>query len=513
MALSDLRTSWHRFAAGQAVTARAVNFATLSSFRLFAGWLAHRSAEADGTPLSMVAGRDLELTVSGLTVTVKAGVLWAAGIDDPNMPTPIAAPIEAQYDAHKAALYPLWLGSDATLTLSDGDATHPRRDLIVVTPGTSEDAYETATTVRRWLQPLTRALTRPADISPRQTWTATPSVVAGTPAASPSLPATPAGTIAIGWVEVPAGATSATTTLSMRDTRPHMWREAGHDTIPPDQYARPIVVSGGDVTESSPAAMTVEVADVVTDAPITNAGGYRRRTPGRTLEIGANSSGSTRIDTVVAVRSTSSGFTLPDQIGVVEGSQLWGPDAVVGGTRIPLAHVTVPNGATSITNAAIDDVRHARWHRESDTYRDDTFFAKIDAEAYDTDRREVTITAVDGEGAPVTGGFTGFVVEVYTYSDLSGLRSADATNTIANPTTGSSVRTGSRNRDILYPDVAGSTVVFDLLHAADVWLRVQPIVMPAVSSPTSGARSSYTLRGDDRPNVVPGGETWIGLGA
>ena len=76
------------------------------------------------------------------------------------------------------------------LTVSAADATFHRYDLLSI-------AYSQTTPTDSAGQPTTLD-------------TATPTVVKGTAGASPVLPALPAGSVQIGWIDVPPGVTSAT---------------------------------------------------------------------------------------------------------------------------------------------------------------------------------------------------------------------------------------------------------------------------------------------------------------
>lgn len=130
---------------------------------------------------------------TGLFAAVSAGLAFrydSSGVD------------LAAIDAHPWRL--VSLRQATTVELSAGDATHPRIDLIVVADGEADGALVSVPI----FDPTTR-LFGPEN-HPRERLNApTFSVVQGTPAASPVAPATPAGSLLLSRVSVPAGAASA----------------------------------------------------------------------------------------------------------------------------------------------------------------------------------------------------------------------------------------------------------------------------------------------------------------
>ncbi len=93
----------------------------------------------------------------------------------------------------------LFRGADVTKTVAAPDATNDRIDIIVV-----KDAIVTETTgSRKYKDAGTGAITTETKILQKD-WEAEVTVVAGTPAGSPSAPATPAGYIKVCEIEVTA---------------------------------------------------------------------------------------------------------------------------------------------------------------------------------------------------------------------------------------------------------------------------------------------------------------------
>ncbi len=153
---------------------------------------------------------------------------------------------------------------------------------------------------------------------------------------------------------------------------------AGANTSDFMHVASDFILSGGVTTqtaqgfyvqESSPAGMSVRVNPgtcYVPYASYTLNGGVNKffrveSTATESLSIGANSSGSTRIDLIcVAVDAVTDPNTEATNVGsalVVAGT----PGAGIPATpnnHLVLAQVTVVNGASSIANAAIADVRN-----------------------------------------------------------------------------------------------------------------------------------------------------------
>jgi hypothetical protein len=192
---------------------------------------------------------------AGMTVLVATG--WAAivGTSTTNMGTYVA-----------------YNDASTTLTITAANPTNPRIDRVVAT---IEDAYYSGSTN-----------------------TVVYSVVAGTPAGSPSAPATPANSISLATVAVAAGATSITS-ANITDTRVLA-------TVPSATLTSPVVIAPEERTTVSATAATGTVNfDLLTQGVLyytTNA------SANWTLNFRANST--TTLNSVLAVGDSISAVFL-----------------------------------------------------------------------------------------------------------------------------------------------------------------------------------------------------------
>jgi WD40 repeat protein len=106
-----------------------------------------------------------------------------------------------EFVAESGAPFAVVLPENTNVTLSAADGTNPRIDVIEIRPVRSE--YDPQT--RKFRDPVTNAISS-AVIPTNVSYQAEIQVVEGTPAASPSAPASTAGWIKIAEVTVPAGA-------------------------------------------------------------------------------------------------------------------------------------------------------------------------------------------------------------------------------------------------------------------------------------------------------------------
>lgn len=115
----------------------------------------------------------------------------------------------AEADAFEPIYKPIFIAAQQSGTLSAHDPTNPRIDILTLAPATVDDENDTR-------KILTAGVLTPTSVDTRRRRAFTLGVVAGTPAGSPSVPATPAGTIKIAEITVPA--TSGPITVT--DVRP-----------------------------------------------------------------------------------------------------------------------------------------------------------------------------------------------------------------------------------------------------------------------------------------------------
>jgi hypothetical protein len=283
----------------------------------------------DDQPISGFPGPDdckVSLSAAPLTIQVRKGI----GLYYDS----------AETDAFGMHYKPIVVGANFTEVLSAHDATNPRYDLICLAPSTTDD------------QPSSRLVlnTGTTSINKRTRLSYEFQVVEGTPAASPSVPATPAGYIAIARVLVPA--TSGTVTIY--DVRPILSRGHGWAPDPASEYVDDggfVPGSGGEllVTESSVPSLTLQVA--AGDVVVKHSKGPRRlRIPATTVVHGAAHATLDRIDTVVV---EADGLVSAQQ-GTPDANPV-APSLGLGMT--PIADVYIAALDTSLVNANITDRR------------------------------------------------------------------------------------------------------------------------------------------------------------
>lgn len=119
----------------------------------------------------------------------------------------------------------LYLGTDTNVTHLAADATNPRIDLICVQAARAT----TKTAARNFKDPSTGVVTTPTQ-NVETDWAPTLQVVAGSPAGSPSAPATPSGWIALAQVLV-AASTGIAGSSSYTDVRPRFKKGSGWKSV------------------------------------------------------------------------------------------------------------------------------------------------------------------------------------------------------------------------------------------------------------------------------------------
>jgi hypothetical protein len=242
----------------------------------------------------------------------------------------------AESGAFSAHYKPIIVPSAFTHELGAHDATNPRIDIVCLAPSTTDD------------QPSSRLVlnTGTTSINKRTRLSYDYTVVAGTPAATPSAPAVPSGYVKIAECRVPATSGSAVIT----DHRPRL--VLGQAFTEADYISDSYVPGSGaelQVSATSPAAMAVDVASG--ECVIVATSGVRRRRYGnQRLTVTAADPTNPRIDIVVAKPDG----TLAVTAGTPAGSPV-APSPSTG--EEVLAQIAVAAAAASIVGANITDMR------------------------------------------------------------------------------------------------------------------------------------------------------------
>lgn len=298
----------------------------LQSLTSMLAWL-YRDQGADA-PGSGFPGDDCAVSyVSGTTVRIAKGIGFYYD--------------SAETDAFGMHYKPIVVAAADDEALGAPDA-NPRIDLVCLAPATTDDESEG----RLYKDPSDGSVGVTAT-NKRTRLSYAVQVVAGTAAVTPSAPAVPSGYIALAEVLVEAGPT-----LTITDRRTILALGQFHAPDPHADYLESFVpgsITELAVTESSPAAMSVEVATGV--AVIKSAAGTRRyRYQATTLVIAAADPSDPRMDVIVADDDGT--------VKVLEGV----PNAVpvpqaIGDGQVGLATVTVAAAVATVVTANIADVR------------------------------------------------------------------------------------------------------------------------------------------------------------
>lgn len=169
----------------------------------------------------LVAGKANDMRVD---VSAGAGWLYDAGVSSPQHPSQFVSIRE----------------DDTSDALNDGDGTHPRIDVISITPSSALLDSEPVLQVGGG--------TTPAPIRRGPDYTI--NITEGTPAASPVAPSTPSGAMKVAEVLVPAGLTAGgggTASATITDYRNHrgLIRRGPLDAIAPELQRYVTAWSGG----------------------------------------------------------------------------------------------------------------------------------------------------------------------------------------------------------------------------------------------------------------------------
>lgn len=286
---------------------------------------------------------------------------------------------------------PIVVGTALTGSLSAHHATLPRIDVLSLTP-----AYVADAAASRNLKDPGTGVVSSTSVAQRLRFGATLVVTAGTPGATPAVPATPTGHVAIARARVPATSGAAV----YEDVRPVL--EIGHllKGAPPRYAVGDFVPLGGasalEVTESATPAMSV----LVNRGRATIAG-VTRNYPQETLVVTAADPTNPRIDRVIAKEDGTLAVTAGTPAGIPAAPALIA-DA------ISLALISVPATDTAITNSQITDDRerepyHGTTHIKAGTINHDrmdirTIGVKLTAGAQVGDTIPIDIDVVYPDG-------------------------------------------------------------------------------------------------------------------
>lgn len=291
-----------------------VRVGTMVEQTVYNGLLARLFCDSAGVPMSGFMGDDCLVSINaGLVLDVAKGF----GMFYDSTATGEFAPW----------WLPMVLDSVGSVTLGAHHATLPRIDVVCLAPATEDDNSET-------VYVKSGGVVSSTSENKRRKWAGTLSVVAGTPNASPAVPATPAGKVALAEVSVPATAGAVT----VRDVRPIL--PLGYDLRPAGIVGYcanhiPSEASGALLVATS-SGMIVSVAAGV--AYILGRPYYYKR---QFVTIPTN--GSDQVYYIVA-----------DQDGTIQTLTAPTTPSV---SQVLLCTVSVPGGATSVISGYLSDGR------------------------------------------------------------------------------------------------------------------------------------------------------------
>lgn len=294
---------------------------------------------------------------------------------------------------------PIVRASAYTGSLGAHDATHPRLDRVCIRPSTTADQAAS----RNVKDPGT-GIVSSTSVNQRLRLASDVLVVAGTPAASPTPPATPAGYVAIGEALVPAVSGAAT----WSDIRPVL--ELGHyfRGLPVHAVGNYVPLGNSNellVTAASPAAMSVYVTRG--RAVINGINRFYRAAVYPPLTVTAAHASLGRFDLVVARQNGT--------LDVVAGTPGSGVPPAVPSNAVPLAMITVAPAVTTIVSGNLTDLRPR-----------EPFVGTTHLQARSTSHsrlNEQTVKVAVSAGAP--SGDTCLLTVTLTYPDGSALPSTD----------------------------------------------------------------------------------------
>ncbi|MCI0346890.1 MAG: hypothetical protein L0221_15840 [Chloroflexi bacterium] len=313
---------------GEKITSADLNeVGTMALQSLFNGVLARLvQSDVDGDPIEGFVGDDCLVTVSAdLTLDIAAG--FGVFYDT------------TAADEFGTVLKPICVPATFQVTLGARDATNLRVDIVCLAPAITDDQSES----RNVKDPSDGSLSTTSVNKRRQLYYAS-QVVAGTPAASPTAPATPSGYIKLAECRVPATAGA----VLIDDFRPRLVFGADVSPDPGADYASNFVPGSStelSVGETSPASMAVLVQGG--EAVIL---GQRFRHGRQKLAVTAADATNPRIDLVVA--------NADGTLSVVAGTPAGSPTApTAAADQANLAQIAVAALQVSVVGANITDTR------------------------------------------------------------------------------------------------------------------------------------------------------------
>jgi hypothetical protein len=347
---------------------------------------------ADGNPINGFFGDGCKVTASGLTATIPAGY----GIYYDTTAT----------DEFGLVYRPIVVPVATTQAIDAHHATNRRYDLISLAPATDDDQSAT----RNVKNPSTLVVSS-TNVDKRRRLYYTLTYTAGTPAATPADPATPAGHIAIARIRVPAAAGA----VSVDDLRPKLQIAAQAASEPPSEYASSFIPGSSTelaVTED-PDGASMRVVVASGSAVIA---GYRYRYGRTELTISTADATNPRYDLIVA----DTDGTVKVKTGTPAGTPV---PPTADTDQVALAQVSVPAADTTIANSQITDQR-VREPYSGTHIRDNTILAEkmyinvrpIRAALTDNPEAanniDIDVQVQDGDGNDITDQRT-FLARIY----------------------------------------------------------------------------------------------------
>ena len=354
----------------------AMVFRTL--FGLFCARLFTNPVEVTG-PLDGFFGEDcLVEHVSAMNVRVKPG---------------FGLQVVTPADNYSPSFQPVVVESNTTQAISTADATHPRIDVIAIKASTTDTESASRNTYGGGSS-MVNTVRKPSALI---------SYTAGTPAASPVAPSTPAGYIKIAEVTVGAGAT--TVSGQIRDCRPLLrFDPAMVLAEPPAEYHTNFVPgSGNELLVSVAGTGSIKVTVQDGEAVIN---GYRHKYTPAVLTLSAGHASLPRIDLICADDE--------GEVIVLAGtpnSPAVGGIATPGAGEMILAYVLVPATVVNGSGCTATDYR----------VREPVGTAQIRDDAVTEDKiidGAVTTAKIDDEAVTTPKVFAGLrpVIPVITYT-------------------------------------------------------------------------------------------------
>lgn len=285
--------------------------------------LARLCQNDSGSPFEGFFGEDCDVSITaGLVLAIAPGVGFYYDTAD--------------VDAFGPCYKPIVVSTAGSVTLGAHNSS-PRVDIVCLAPLLDEDQSES-----RSVKDGSGTVTAQS-VDKRARWSYTALVVAGTPAAVPVAPATPAGYLLCATVVVPA--TSGA--VVVHDARPRLALGQDLRTDPSSDYAANFVPSGGlAVTAGTGLQVRVAKGEAIIQ-------GYRYRYARENLTITAAHATLDRYDAVVA----DADGTLQILVGTPGAPAEPSPAA----DQVGLAVVEVLATATTVT---VTDSRDSSWLEE-----------------------------------------------------------------------------------------------------------------------------------------------------